>query len=189
VGGAGLVLTVTMDVGLPSDAASLTGIDAPKLMLWNMEQSRWVRLSVVSVVDSLPGGPGGRACTITLASVPEMLDADGEPRGALVGDRLSPYTDRAEILAEAIENYFDSLGPGEVVPASDGRYPRAARQPATPYPSRAGQALVSWLIEALGNTASDAELASISRTDPDLPATLVEGPRVITLGNVNVLPL
>lgn len=42
---------------------------------------------------------------------------------------------------------------------------------------------------ANGRTAADAELTSISRTAPDLPANVTDGPCIIVLGLVTVLPL
>jgi hypothetical protein len=191
VDGSGLVVTLTTDRALPNGAATLTGTDAPKLMLFNREISRWVRLSVQSIVDPSPGSAIARAFTITLASAPEMFDASGDERGALVGDRLSPYTDRADALAESIEAYFDSLGPGEVVEKFDPRYARAARQPrpAQQSPMRAGQSLLGYVVQALGGSAADAELTSISRTDPDVPTSATAGPNMVVLGQVSVSPL
>lgn len=194
VNGTGLIITVTTDQGLPNDIASLSGADAPQLMLFNREVSRWVKLDVASVVDSVPGGPGGRTFTITLNSEPVMYDSAGNLRTTPVidvGDRLSPYTDRAPILAESMEAYFDSLGPGEVVDSDDVRFARGARQPrpSVEAPIRAGQGLLSYVIQGLGGTAADAELVSISRNEPDLPTNVVDGPNMVTFGHTNVFPL
>lgn len=194
VGGSGLTFTLQTDQPLPNGSASLVGTAAPQLMIWNREITRWAKLSVASITDPQPGATTTRAFTITLVSEPELYDANGDVRATPrvhVGDKLSPYTDRAEIISEAIENYFDALGPGEVLPSNDPRYERAKRQPApsSTHPARAGQSIISALIEALGGTAADAELTSISRTQPDLPTNIVDGPSMIVLGNVSVAPL
>lgn len=190
----GTTLTVSTDKGLPNGAAVLAGADAPKLMLFNREISRWVQLDVASITDSSPGSTSLRTFTIVLNAEPVMYDAAGNPRATAVvhvGDRLSPYTDRAEILAESIEAYFDSLGTGEIVPTGDPRFARAARQPrpAQESPIRAGQSILSYVITALGGTAADAELTSISRNEPDLPTNVVDGPNMVTFGHINVYPL
>lgn len=188
----GEIITITTDVPLPNDAEILAGPDAPKLMVWNANTSRFVKLDVYAVFDPAPGSTGPRGLIVTLASEPTIIGTNGQPRptpALQTGMRVSPYTDRADIIGEALESYFDGLGPGEVVPATDVRYPRAKRYPARTYPSRAGQGLVTVLVEALGGTAADAELTSISRTEPDLPQSAVDGPNMVTLGHLNVAPL
>jgi hypothetical protein len=191
VGGGGLTLTVQGNQPLLNGAASLVGTDAPKLMLFNRETSRWVQLDVTSVTDPAPGGTGTRNFTIVLTTLPELFDSAGATRIPVVGDRLSPYTDRAQIISESIEGYFDTLGPSEVVTSTDPRYARAARQPRPSQegPIRAGQAVLSYLISALGGSAADAELTSISRNEPDLPTNIVDGPNVVTFGHINIYPL
>jgi len=190
----GKTLTVESDVDLPNVVAALASPNEPKMMLFNREVSRWVQLDVASITDPTPGGPGGRDFTIVLNTEPVMYDDAIVPRVTpviQVGDRLSPYTDRLTIIAEAIETYFDSLGPGEVIASDDVRFARAARQPrpSVQYPIRAGQAILSVLIDALGGTAADAELTSISRNEPDLPTNVVDGPNLVTFGHTNVFPL
>lgn len=199
VSGDGLTIVVESDVDLPNSAPSLTAPDAPSMMLFNREVSRFAggselgtALSVVSITDA--GGPGVRDFTIVLSAEPLMYDASGNPRVTpviAVGDRLSPYTDRATLIAESMESYFDSLGPGEVVTPTDTRAARAARQPrpATKYPLRAGQALVGYVLDALSGTAADGELTAISRNEPDLPTNITDGPNLVTFGDVNIYPL
>jgi hypothetical protein len=133
----------------------------------------------VSVVDD--GGSG--VIYVTLSSAPNKT--------IVVGDRISPYTDRADVIASAIETYFDTLGPGEIVPPADLRASRAVRQPLTTsrYPWRAGQAVVSTVADAVGAVASDVELSVITRTVPDQPGNISDGPNLITLGKVNIYPL
>lgn len=171
---------VQTDSDLPNGATSLSGADAPKLMLWNASTSRWVLLDVDTVdATSSP------TINITLNEAPTGITI-------ATGDRLSPYTDRLNTIAEALEVYFDTLGPGEVVNlVSDPRGARAMRYPtpAQASPIRAGQAMLAPLIEALGGLATDAELTYISRNDPDLPGDISDGPNIVTLGNVNIHPL
>ncbi len=190
----GLTLTVESNQQLPNGAAVLAGPDAPKVMLWDLNVSRFVQLDVESVTDPNPGTTTVRDFTIVLSSEPTMYQPDGSERATPVvqaGDRLSPFTDRNGIIADAMEGYFDSLGPGEVVSPTATRASRARRQPApeVSFPNRAGQAMVSDIIAALGGTAGDAELTSITEQDPDLPSNVIEGPSIITLGHCNAFPL
>lgn len=190
----GLTLTCTTNKSLPNGAAVLAGSDSPKLMLFNREVSRWVQLDVASITDSNPGSTVPRLFTIVLNAEPVMYDAAINPRATPVvhvSDRLSPFTDRKDILAEAIEAYFDSLGPGEAVLSTDPRFARAARQPrpSQEAPIRAGQAILSYVISALGGTAADAELTYISRNEPDVPTNITDGPNMVTFGHINVFPL
>jgi len=172
--------TVATDVGsLPGGAAALSGVSAPQLMLWNAAISRWERLSVDSVTDD-----GGNEFTVELGATPAMRIAEG--------DRLSPYTDRLDALAESIEGYFDEMGPGEIVDLdTDPRGARAARYPGATsyYPQRAGQVILARIIEALGGSTGDAELVSISRNDPDIAGDPIDGPNIVILGQASVLAL
>ena len=198
----GLTITVETTVELPNGVASLVAPDAPLMMLFNREVSRFAggesalgtSLDVASVTDPSPGGTTLRTITIVLNAEPLMYDEDGAVRTTPVievGDRLSPYTDRATIIAESLEAYFDSLGPGEVVSDTDFRAVRATRQPrpSDKFPIRAGQALIGDVLDALGGTAADAELSEISRNEPDLPTNLTDGPNMITFGDINIFPL
>lgn len=162
---------------LPGGAASLSGPDAPAVMIWNDSISRFERLLVDTITDN------GATKTITLTAAPQTT--------IQVGDRISPYTDRLTVIAEALESFFDTLGPGEVLTENDQRFARGARQPrpAVKFPFRAGQPLVSVLTDALGGVATDSELSVISRTEPDVPANVVDGPNMVTLGQVTIYPL
>lgn len=170
---------VTTDAAFPGGVAGpLTGDDVPALMLWDKSSSRWEQLDVQSVTKA------GVVNTIVLNQAPTMTIA--------TGDSLSPYTDRLVVIAEALEDYFDGLGPGEVVDLdTDARATRALRypRPSQQSPIRAGQALLAPLLEALGGLAPDAELTYISRNEPDLPGDISDGPNIVTLGDVNIHPL
>lgn len=194
VDGTGLILTVESDQQLPNGSAVLTGADAPKMMLWDVNISRFVQLDIASVTDPSPGGSSPRDFTIVLNTEPIMYDANQVVRTTPiieVGDRLSPFTDRLNIISDSMEGYFDSLGPGEVVTPTATRAARAARQPRpeVEFPIRAGQALISDILAALGGTAGDAELTFISRNEPDLPTNVVDGPNMVTFGDFNITPL
>lgn len=172
-------IDVLTDAALPGGASSLTGDNAPQLMVWDDANSRWERLDVLTVDAS-----AAPTVNITLNTAPTVTMA--------IDDRISPYTDRLTVVAEAAEGYFDELGPGEVVDLdTDERGARAARHPspASANPSRAGQAILSRLIDALGGSTSDAELTSISRNEPDLPGDLMDGPNIVTLGHLSAFPL
>lgn len=191
VSGGGLTLRFVTDVGLPGDAISLSGANAPKLMLFNEEVSRWVKLDVASVSDPSPGSSSPRTFVVTLSSLPELYDDTKTARDPLVGDRISPYTDRLAIVAKSVEAYFDSLGPGEVISSSDSRFARAARRPtqAMQFPIRAGQGVLRYLLSGLGGVAADAELSYISRNEPDVPTNVTDGPNMVTFGAMSIFPL
>ncbi|MCP4674331.1 MAG: hypothetical protein GY854_02195 [Deltaproteobacteria bacterium] len=170
---------VTTDFELPGGATILLGSSAPQLMVWDQTKSRFVQLSVASVANVDP-----TTYTVTLSQAADITIETGQ--------RISPYTDHMDTLAEATEAYFDELGPGEAIDLDiDERAHRAFRYPPVNerYPSRAGQAIISRLMDALGEAASDASLEEISRNEPDLPGDLIDGPNIVTLGNVAVYPL
>ncbi len=169
---------IQTDDTLPGGVSSLSGENAPQLMIWNKGISRFEKLVVDSVTVA------GSTATIVLNEAPSFTP--------VLGNRVSPYTDRLDIIAESFESYFDELGPGEVVDLeTDARGARAYRYPPPDerYPNRAGQAILSRLIDTLGGVAADAELTYISRGEPDLPAHIIDGPNMIVLGNANVFPL
>jgi hypothetical protein len=171
--------TVTTDSDLPGGVASLTGADAPQLMVWDETNSAFVELDVKTVTDS------GLSVEVELNAAPTTYVV-------ATGDILSPYTDREAIVSSALTAYFDELGPGEVVDLdTDPRAARAFRYPppSQQFPSRAGELVISRLIDALGGVAPDASLPSISRNEPDLPGDIVDGPNIVTLGEVGIYPL
>ncbi len=171
---------VTTDSDLPGGATLLVGSSAPQLMVWHQTKSKFVQLAVVSIQKT-----GPTAYTVTLSQAPSEITI-------AAGQRISPYTDHMSTLAGAIEDYFDELGPGEVINLNtDERANRAFRYPPMneQYPSRAGQGIISRLMDALGEAAADASLEEISRNEPDLPGDLIDGPNIVTLGNLAVYPL
>lgn len=169
---------------VPGSPLALTGDDAPSIMVWDRGTSRFERLLVSSITHD-----GTSTATVVLAVAPTATLVDNaDPDG---GSRISPYTDRAEVMATGLEEYFDSLGPGEVVATTDPRFARAARnpRPQVKFPLRAGQTLITVLLEALGGTAPDGELTFISQNEPTLPTSISTGPNIVGLGHVNIYPL
>lgn len=168
---------VDTDADLPGGATALSGTEAPSLMVWNENISRWEKLEVDSVSKT------GNIATITLTTPTDTV---------AIGSRISAYTDRLSVIAEACEAYFDTLGPGELIDlAADARGGRAWRypRPAEAYPYRAGQPILNVLLDALGGASNDAELTLMSRTEPDLPAQVIDGPNQVVLGHLSIFPL
>jgi hypothetical protein len=150
---------------------------APKLMQWVRSISRWEELRVASVAAL-----GVNTWTVTLSSAPS--------NALTIGSYVSPLVRGYALLALAVERYFDSLGPGEVVAATDTRFVRAARfpDPVERYPYRAGSAILSTLQAALVGTLTSGELLAISTTTPAIPADPVSGPALLVAGHVAVYP-
>jgi hypothetical protein len=177
--------TVEADAPLPGGLFAMSQPNVPAVMLWNREVSRWVRLDVAGLVKI------GNNVTFALNSAPGLFDTVFAPRNIAIGDRLSPYTDRFGQIAFSLESYFDSLGPGELFTSIDPRFSRGVRFPSRlqEFPSTAGQAVIGVLLEDLGGIATNAELTSMSRTDPDLPFNVIDGPGLVTLGHASLFPL
>lgn len=161
--------TMHCDTDLP------TGVTAPSLMVWNDATTRFERL----LVSSVSGSAG--TYTVVLTSPPTKTLA--------VGDYISPYSARLDLLGTTIETYFDSLGPGEVIDlAADERAHRAFRfpQPNEELPQRAGASLLTYLLDALGGVAADATLVSMTPTTPSLPADPITGPSLLVAGRMGI---
>lgn len=159
---------------MSSIAALPAGVDNPQMMFWDSLSSAFVRLHVNKVVPST-----GRY-EVSLHAAPAS--------GIQVGQRISPYTKRHASITAAIEAYFDSLGPGELVDlATDVRASRAFRRPrpevAAPY--TVGAAILTYVSDALGGSLP-ATLASVSRTTPSIPATASTGPRFLVPGHIGI---
>lgn len=156
-----------------------SGVTAPPLMVWNETQSRWEKLLVQSVnLDA------GSVYSVVLSGAPSFTLA--------VGMRVSPSTERRTVIAETIEEYFDSLGPGELVDLSlDPRAHRAFRfpKPSEDRPQRAGSAVLTFLHDALGGALADSSLAAISSQTPSLPSDPTVGPSLMCGGKVGIYPL
>lgn len=179
------VMTTTMFqfhcvAGLPGDATILSGDDAPSLMAWDPETSSFEQLNVSQILKS------GTLCTVILSTAPTNPIA--------VGTRISPYTEQYETLVAAVVSYFDELGPGELydldvrAPGDRGRrFPRPNEN--GKYPSRVGQSIAVRVIDAMGDLAPDASLSHCSQSEPDLPGDIIDGPNMLTLGALTLIPL
>jgi hypothetical protein len=162
---------------LATSAAAHTGA-VPRLMVWARSRSRWEELRTTSIT---PAGLGLFA--VVLSSAPAHTLA--------VNDAVSPLVRGALPLAQGVERYFDSLGPGEVVNlATDPRAPRARRfvDPVERYPQRAGSAILTALQGAIPGLISSGELLAISQSTPTLPTDPASGPRLLVAGHVSVYP-
>ena len=170
------VVTTQTSWRMHADEAFVAGT-TPKMMAWNPATSRWERLLVTSVTAA-----GGELYDVVLSTAPSFTIA--------VGSRISPYSQINETIAEAIEAYFDHLGPGEVVDtdAADPVAGRAYRRPKfnERWPQRAGSGIAGYITEALGIASDHAEVTTISQTKPDLPLSPEIGPELLTVQRVMV---
>jgi hypothetical protein len=165
----------TLTSSAPLPGGGLT----PKMMVWNDATSEFEQLQVASVVSA-----GGSSYTVVLAAAPTKTLA--------VGDYVSPYAARADLIAQTIGAYFDSLGPGEVVDlATDLRAHRAARfpDPSEEFPPRAGANVTSWLQDVFGAALGDSTLDAMSQHLPAVPSSPEAGPRLLVLGRVSLTAL
>lgn len=181
-------ITCPGDSTLPSQVAlaTLTGAAAPRIMLWDETRSRFALCSVASIQDL-----GSSVFRVLLTGTPTV---DAAPVTVVPGLRISPAMDasRHPIVAKATEEYFDTLGPGDLFDLqNDPRGGRCVRFPSLQEekPSRAGAVLATRVIEALGGASADAMLAAMSVTQPSYPTNLVLGPNMITCGHVGVYEL
>ncbi len=170
--GSSTVFRISADTAPPSSS----GVH---LMVWDTDTSRWEELVVTSIVAF-----GGGEYTVTLAAAPKHTVA--------LGDVVSPNTRLSAVIAEAIEAYFDTLGPGEIVEPTDVRSGRAYRNPipSEQWPQNVtagGMAL--FLSEALGLAVDNFTAPVISVTTPTIPDVAEDGPRMITLGKLGIFAL
>ena len=181
---AGTATTVTnvtdqqnLQITIPSGSATPSA-SAPSLMFWHEDTSRFIPMAVSNVaLDS------GQIYDVTLSSEPSQTIA--------VGDYVCPDTNRRDFINEAVNAYFDHLGPGEVVTLGvDPRAHRAYRhpKPSFQWPSEAGAAIIDWLGEALGSAMTDGTLVANSNPTPGRPTDPSDGPSLIVPGNIGVYP-
>lgn len=186
-----IVSPTVFDVTSPADAtlpsqlalATLTGSNCPRMMLWHQATSRFDSLSISQIVDQ-----GSNVFRVTLTGAPVHTVA--------IGQVVSPEIAREtaadqQIVSRTIEEYFDELGPTQLFDTTaDPRGSRCVRFPRVTEerPFRAGSAVATRVMEALGGTSADA-IATLSRVEPDFPTTLTNGPNMLTLGKVGCYPL
>lgn len=163
-----LNFTMSADTALPT-------FGEPQLMVWRAGASSFERLNVKTVTPNA----GNFDVELAIAPSPSLGP----------GAWVSPYSPRLVALSAAVNAYFDSLGPGELVALdSDVRAGWAYRRPrpevAAPY--AVGSALLTYVSDALGGAVSSSRVESLSRTSPTIPVTASEGPRLLVAGKVAV---
>jgi hypothetical protein len=171
---------VTTDVGLPGGAASLSGALAPQVMVWHPALSRYEKLAVESVTDA-----GSNHFDFVLSQATELASIS-------TAIPVCPYTTRLQAIAVAAEQYFDTLGPGEVIDLSaDSRSDRAFRfpEPTQEFPSQAGQGIVAYIGDALGAALGVSSLETLVPTAPAVPTDPASGPAILVLGTLAVYEL
>ncbi len=174
-------ITCPGDATLPGQAAlaTLTGDDAPQMMLWKQNSSEFVSLIITSVEDL-----GTNQFRVILSAAPSG--------GVSVGQIVCPDTARRAIVGQALAAYFDERGPGNLFDIdTDPRGDRCVRfpNPSETRPYRAGAEVAVRVIEALGGSSADAEAPTISKTQPTYPTLLTDGPKMLVLGTAGVYAL
>ncbi len=189
IGGNPLIFHVLCsgDATLPGLAAlaTATAPNAPRLMVWDKSRTEWIPLSVASVQDL-----GANVYKVTLSSAP--VNSAGAPFTLALGQLVSPELLFRTIAQEAIVEYFDELGPGDLFNgATDPRGQRCVRFPRSgeEWPYRATAELATRIANALGFSAANASLASMSPTTPSYPTNIVLGPNILVPGDAAVYPL
>jgi hypothetical protein len=189
IGGVSAVAITTVtsqtDVRITAESAGLLpgGVSSSAdvhLMVWDPLTSAFLAMPVQVVTDI---GAGIYRVQLTTPVVGKTL---------AVGDWVSPDMTRRATLAAAVSEYFDSLGPGEVVNLeTDERGSRAYRNPvpSESYRARGGQGIITTISDALGSPLSDASLAAISPSVPTLPADPIFGPSLLVAGKFAVYSL
>jgi uncharacterized phage protein gp47/JayE len=164
-----------IDIGDASTLPSAT----PALMVWDTSRSVFERLSVSSVTLV-----SGTTYDVVLTQAPETTIA--------VGLAISPAAARHTTIAQAAEDYFDGLGPGEVVDLSTSTLAADAYRwppPDEEWPQRVGSGILTFIRDALGAASTDEDLVYVSVSSPALPASVSDGPNRLTLGDFAVYPL
>lgn len=163
-------------VGLP------LGVTRPSLMIWDSATSSFEHLDVQIVLLN-----SGTTYDVILNTAPALT--------LTTGIRVSPWTELAPTIADTIQEYFDALGPGEVIDVSststDPRRARAYRfvVPNEEYPYRAGTGITNDLQEALVGSFVDGLLESVSVAVPAIPADPALGPGLLVAGEMMISPL
>lgn len=165
------------DADLPGGVTSLSGDQAPHLMVWHASSSSFERLSVDTITRT-----GANTFNVVLSQSPMQQ--------IVTADRISPDTSRRAAISAAFVAYFDSRGPGELFDATiDTRAARALRYPSAVVsnPPNLDSEIATWALRAAG--AAAAELAYASPTTPGQPSNLSQGPNMLTLNRAGVYAL
>lgn len=165
------------DITIPTGSPPLPG-PRPALMVWDDALSRFEKLNLDGdVVGASP------TYTVTVSPTSKVL---------AIGDYICPDTSRRDLIAETVEEYFDTLGTGEVVDiVNDPRGHRAFRfpKPAEEFPQRAGSSVLNNLTDALGSGLGDSSFEDASVVLPSIPADPTLGPSLIVAGKIGIYPL
>lgn len=169
------------DAALPglTYPSSASAPNCPHLMVWNLAKSAWEELVLTSVTQSAPN-----LFSIVLSVAPTFALANGM--------YVSPATKRAGIVAQAVQDHFDALGPGDFFDTdNDSRGARCQRFPSylDERPIDTGAEVVTDVLAALGGTSRNGVLGYISKTTPSFNAAVQLGPNMLTLGNVGIYDL
>lgn len=186
---AGAAVTVTtrtsqQDIRITTDAAGQLpgGVAGPlsgvHLMVWDIPSSRFEVLAVNTITDL-----GGGVYHVLLSAPPNHTLA--------IGDYISPGMSQtqADVMAESVEAYFDSLGPGELIDLdNDPLAVRAFRRPVPTeeWPQRVGQQLFQYVSDGLGAAVTDGNVNVLTSPTPSLPGDPIDGPSLLTLGHFAV---
>jgi hypothetical protein len=151
----------------------------PALMVWNNATSAFELLAVVSV--SLDAG---NVYNVVLGSAPAATIA--------VGMAVSPGNGQADAIGLALGQYFDALGPGELVNLSTSTLAHRAYRwppPDEEYTTDVGGLLLTYLQDALGAAITNSSLPYTSVSTPTLPASPELGPHQLVIRHFGIYPL
>jgi hypothetical protein len=176
----GLTSQTVWKLVIPSGTAALpTGVTAPSMMAWNAVLSRFEKLQVQSVTLD-----AGLVYDVVLSSAPSFTLA--------TGDIICPDTELRDDIAEAVEAYFDSRGPGQLIDLdTDPRAHRAFRFPPVEdeWPTRVGSDMLTYITDALGSVAGDATLENVVTSQPPQAVDPSSGPFRLTIADFGVYAL
>jgi hypothetical protein len=171
---------ISSSASLPDGATTLTAPDAPSVMVWDAATSKFHRLVVGSITFI-----AGTTYEIVLNGAPDVTIG--------IGSVVCPYTELLDLLSSAVEAYFDSRGPGELIDLNtDPRSGRAFRwpEPNDEAPSDAGQSIGATMFDVLGTALSGLALQFITHQSPLLPTNIAEdGPNMLTIADFGVYVL
>lgn len=176
---AGPAIQFSTDVPIEGLAVggTVSGANIPSIMVWDINTSRFETLDIASITRVT-----STSYSMTLTNIPTSYVGPGT--------LLSPKNNRHAIIAEVFQDYFDELGPCELIGSTDVRFVRAARfpRPDQEYQIRAGQTVIARLDDQLGGALSGSDLNYISRSTPEVPNEyeLFYGPNYLTLGHIGI---
>lgn len=163
--------------GVPA-LSTLSSPNAPKLMLWNDDDSHWVEVAVASIQDT-----GSNNYLVTLSADPGFA--------LTIGTWVSPATSRSALIESTLTDYFDERGPGDFFDVdTDVRGARCRRFPDfTEYETDVGESVVTDVLDALQGAASGGLTTYLSQTTPSFQPAFQLGPHMLTLGRVAIFDL